>query len=286
MEEKKNNKSVLIAVVVIICILAFIPLGIFIGVMMVGRNTVNTANSIIDNAISNINDISNQIDNMIIDDPTSTSSETKVENSTILNQLKERSKVLSNGAYQGYSWKLYQNLALGDDSKTFITLKTLDSENRFTDLTVEQRNQEGYDCLNSYISKEEVEKKFYTMFEGSLSTDIGFPYSYKNNKYYFGGCGGYTVSYDIIAYNYKYTHIGDKYYIYQSVGVTEPLVCDDCGKVYLDIDKTKPSDIRYDSYEETDSIITQDNYSKFSQYKLEFELKNGNLIFKGISKIV
>ncbi|MBR4230731.1 MAG: hypothetical protein IKR74_01065 [Bacilli bacterium] len=270
---KKSSRYGIAALVIvaIICVMFCMPLGILIGKSIYDKPDNTQANNTID--VNNGNTTSNTtIDN-------NGDEEIIVDDNTILSQLKERVELLDDGSYNGYTWDLYKNTGLSNENKTFITLKTLSKD--FTKLTDSESEEK---CLNGYIEKSVVEKKFMTLFEGNVVGINGFPYTYENGLYYEGGCGGYTSHEEVISYNYKYTHIGDSYFVYQSIGVADPLY-EPPAKVYLDINMEKVSSITYSSYEEKDSLINESNYNLFSQYKLEFELKNGNLIFKEITKI-
>lgn len=101
---------------------------------------------------------------------------------------------------------------------------------------------------------------------------------YKANKKYVVGmanCGG-TNAFKNLSYSYKYTSQGERYYVYMSVGMLD--MAD--GTVYRDY---AMKDLYLGNVE--DFKIDNTNYKEFEKFKLTFEKRNDNYIFKSLEKL-
>ncbi|MBQ6841474.1 MAG: hypothetical protein IJO63_05115 [Bacilli bacterium] len=259
MEEKKSKK--LTFVVALICVVLCIPIGILIGKIIYDKPE-NTNNTGINNTVEN---------------PSGDAAENELKDANLISKLEEFTNLLGGSYISGQTFNLYENLKLTDDEKTYFVLASL--KDNWVDLTEEEKNNDENMCRNGYVTYETASSMYNKMFEGTISKNINmFPYVFENNRFYTGGCGGFTAT-DIIAlYNYKYTLEDNIYYVYQYVGLLDF----EDNQLYADVEKTKKLDGK--TAENAESI-TSGVYELFTKYRLSFKLVNDNFIFQGIEKI-
>ena len=265
MKNSKNNNIVqLLFIVAIICILLCIPLGILIGKNMY-RNK-DSGNII----YSNSAEVKQTIDNTTVNN--------QGINSNLLEKAETITEELSKHSISGnrLTWNLYKNNTLSNDEKTYIILHMLHYNGAFQDATFEEQGQ----CIFGYIEKSKVYDEFKNWFNGSASNIDIFPYQYKDNKFYFEGCGGFEASDYVVVYNYDYEQTNNYFYVYQAVGAVE--FNGEISPLYNDVFMTKQMG---NVTATTNVIIDESNYNDFSKYKLTFEISDDNLIFNSIIKI-
>ena len=257
--EEKNSKKVAF-VVALICVVLCIPIGILIGKIMYDKPA-----EINNNGINNTVESSNQ-----------EGEEKEVKDANLISKLNDFTKHLSNFSIPGHTVKLYKNLKLTDEEKTYFALAKLDDN--WIDLTEAEKNTDKHQCHNGYVTYETASNMFDKMFEGTISKEIAMlPYSYEDNRYYTGGCGGFLASDLVKVSNYKYIVEDDVYYVYQYAGLLSIE-----GQLYADVEKTK---ILEGKTATSDEEITSDVYELFTKYRLSFKLENNNFIFQNIEKL-
>lgn len=159
--------------------------------------------------------------------------------------------------------------------KKTITISDLSENDKLAITMYEAPKQE------QTIPKSIFEETYYKLFGKTNITHKDIentcPHATYDEKGFYKlnpACGGGTP-YTYTTYNYKYTNDGNKYYVYQSVGVIDHST----KKVEKDVNGTF-----YKDYED-DFTINESNYQDFSSYKWIFEKEDEYYIFKSIQEI-
>lgn len=198
-------------------------------------------------------------------------------------------------------WNLNNNKKLiTEDIKKKIDKNYLSREgqNQFIeeDGTVSLPFQELY-----YLEDKDVKKIYENIFNESYDsvnhTDINscpnYYYDSKNKVYYeVPNCGGTPGLSNVFDYAYKYTNLGNNYYVYTAATRSE---YDTNNSNTINIYKSQSKKDIYKSYNENDTTevdeyikfkIDGTNYNEFDHYKFTFEKNSeGNYIFKSVEKI-
>lgn len=152
-----------------------------------------------------------------------------------------------------------------------------------------------------YLEDKDVKIIYDNIFNESYDsinhTDIDscptYYYDSKNKVYYeVPNCGGTPGLSNVFNYAYKYTNIGNNYYVYTAATRSE---YDTNNSNIINIYKSQSKKDIYVSYNENNNAeideytkfkIDSTNYNEFDHYKFMFEKNSeGNYIFKSVEKI-
>lgn len=166
--------------------------------------------------------------------------------------------------------------------KKTITTSDLSENDKLAIAMYEAPSEEKVGDYDTKIIKSNFDETYYKIFGKTNITykDIEntcpiATYDKKEGVYNLShACGGGSP-YTYLKYNYKYTTEGNKYYVYQSVGI----INFETSKIEKDVNGTF-----YKDYEDG-FTINESNYQDFSSYKWTFEKENEYYVFKSIEEI-
>lgn len=197
----------------------------------------------------------------------------EITDETIIDALKSNVNAISI-APGGYT-------LITDLYKKTITTSDLSENDKLAIAMYKAPSEERVGDYDTKITKSNFEETYYKLFG---KTNITFkdientcPIATYDEKGFYKlsySCGGGSP-YAYITYNFKYTNEGNKYYVYQSVGIINAEI----SKIEKDVNGTV-----YKDYEEGFEI-TENNYKDFSSYKWTFEKENEYYVFKSVEEI-
>lgn len=184
---------------------------------------------------------------------------------------------------------------LDSNEALYSVLRYHYADKNFTKLTTDYDFSEGYRDKNFWsevftqISSEAILEEYNNLFKNltidSIEKHIGTCPSFiydESNKLFYGGseCGGISFT-TTLTYINKYTQLGNNAYVYVSVGTWNG----ETNYIYTDYKSTQ----KYraiEEFENSENVITADNYNDFSEYKYTFSKNNdGSYSFVQVERI-
>ena len=268
--EKETNKSKIIFITAIICIVLCIPIGIILGRTLLGKN---------DKTNNNVVNKQNIIDK---------NSDEYKEAERVLNSFEKEFKISYKNLYNGN----YNIKNISDEDKLKSVIKFMENDGLIKSSCEKDRDVITYDKLNEYLNSfnskvlniESNEKynedkikgltKQYTNNE-VVSLDYYYNIEFKNNGLDISGpcdtLGGIYPDYRIINTSKNNNNL----IVYAKVYFSST------GFIYKDY---AGKDVIYEATIENNFIV-DDNLDKFDTYKYTFKIDNGNYTFVSLEKI-
>lgn len=238
--------------------------------------------------------------------------ETEITNKDIIKKLDIQLNILNYIKASQDSEYFYPNNYFGIYSQNKISSEEIDKSDKFIsgakqealimwlyynkefgELTTEHNFGNGLTSKDvkdefSEISEAKVESEFKKVFDTDIKHKSfrncpNFIYDSKTKMYYGSSqCGEAHPNFYIDIFNEKYTEDSNNAYIYVRVGSYDNVL----GFIYSDYErKNKIIDDSTLIGKENAKFITNDNYSKFNQYKITFNKTRNSYIFKGIELV-
>ena len=269
--EKETNKSKIIFITALVCILLCIPIGVLLGRTLLGKNESNKTNNNVVNKQNIIDKNSNEYK----------------EAEKVLNSFEKEFKISYKNLYNGN----YNIKNISDEDKLKSVIKFMENDGLIKSSCENNRDIITYDKLNEYLNSfnskvlniESNEKynediiKSLTKKYGSevYSLDYYYNIEFKNN--------GLDISMpctetDKIKASDKIIKVekeNNNYIVYAKI------FFNNANFIYKDY---AGKDVIYEATIENNFIV-DDNLDKFDTYKYTFKIDSGNYTFVSLEKI-
>lgn len=269
--EKETNKSKIIFITALVCIVLCIPIGIILGRTLLGKNESNKTNN---NVVNKQN---------IIDK----NSDEYKEAEKVLNSFEKKFKISYKNLYNGN----YNIKNISDEDKLKSVIKFMENDGLIKSSCENDRDVITYDKLNEYLNSfnskvlniesnekynEDIIKGLTKKYDGEVySLDYYYNIEFKNNGLDISGpcdtLGGIYPDYRIINTSKDNNNL----IVYAKVYFSST------GFIYKDY---AGKDVIYEATIENNFIV-DDNLDKFDTYKYTFKIDNGNYTFVSLEKI-
>lgn len=282
MKEKKQNKGMI--VIIVILVLALLGTTGYIVYDKFLKEEVN---------VSKENKNNSQYEN-VEKEKEVTDSLLKEGLSLKIAMLEKISNTETEKYRSGYIYKKdISNSEINSDTKLYNVLQNLYHENEGlipVTTNYDFKELEPYKSVATQIDVSLVTERYNDLYgervvdHKNLDGCPMFIYDAENSKYYgMAECGGTSSTY-LKSYNNKYTQLKDDFYVYVSVASITYNDQEGNSTVYTDYEmQNKYKDV---TIAEVENIINSSNYKDFSEYKYTFtKNKNGNYIFSSIERV-